>query len=142
MYTAEKEHQRNRLCVNLSTPSLIFILVFSYGNYSVYKTIAYYLLYIYILMKLFLAHIKFLKYKWNQSIDRNQLLLLPTAYLKGFSWYFVPIFISSKFYQLRELKPLIASSVNYSHYIGIFRIKFKWLLNVLWFTFQFRFKYL
>ena len=32
MYILEKQHQRNQLCVNLSTLSLIFILLFSIFN--------------------------------------------------------------------------------------------------------------
>ena len=47
-YTLEKQHQRHRLCVNLSTLSLIFILLLSHINYSIYKTIKYYFFYIYI----------------------------------------------------------------------------------------------
>ena len=40
----EKQHQRNRLCVHLSTLSLSLsvIQLFSFTNYSVYKTITYY----------------------------------------------------------------------------------------------------
>ena len=48
MYTLEKQHQRNRLCVNLSTLFLIFILLFSHINYSICKTITYYFFNIYI----------------------------------------------------------------------------------------------
>ena len=43
--TLEKQHRRNRLCVNLSTLSLIFSLLLSYINYSIYKTITYYFFY-------------------------------------------------------------------------------------------------
>ena len=39
LYTLQKQHQQNRLCVNLSTLSLIFIMLFSYTNYSTYKII-------------------------------------------------------------------------------------------------------
>ena len=42
LYTLKKQHQQNRLCVDLNTLSLNFILLFLYIRYSIDRTITYY----------------------------------------------------------------------------------------------------
>ena len=49
-------------------------------------------------MKLFFSQTNFPKHMYDRSVYCNQLLLLPTAYLKDFRDISLPIFISRKFH--------------------------------------------
>ena len=60
-------------------------------------------IYLYSLGKLFFAQTNLLKHRRDPSVCCNQLILRPTAYLKGFSYISLPIFIRCKFCQLSEL---------------------------------------
>ena len=46
LYTLKKQHQQNRLCVDLNTLSLNFTLLFLYIRYSIDRTITYYFKYV------------------------------------------------------------------------------------------------
>ena len=116
LYTTENQHQRNRLCVSLSTLSLIIILLLSYINDSVYKTTAYYLFHIYLyylyhiihIIYLIFIYIIYIIYIYIQGIQKrkskkhfwrffdlclHQSILLFTTNLNIFLLYITEIFI-------------------------------------------------